>query len=42
MASPKIAADFTRLNELTEQLRETEKKIQDLYAEWETAAAQLL
>ena len=42
MAKPNIASDFEKLNALTKQLRETEKKIQDLYAEWETASAQLL
>ena len=38
MASPKIAADFEKLNALAEHHRDTEKKIQKLYAEWETSA----
>ncbi len=34
MAKPEIAADFAKLNETAENHRETEKKIQELYAEW--------
>ena len=41
MADPKIASDYARLAEVTKNLNETESKIKDLYAEWESAAEQL-
>lgn len=41
MADPKIASDYGRLAEVTKNLTETEAKIKDLYAEWESAAEQL-
>ena len=41
MASPNIAADFEKLNVVAERHRQTEKKIQDLYAEWAAAAEKL-
>ncbi|MBK6722040.1 MAG: ABC-F family ATP-binding cassette domain-containing protein [Acidobacteria bacterium] len=41
MIAPKIASDYARLAEVTNQLSSTESKIKDLYAEWETAAEQL-
>lgn len=41
MSKPDIAADFARLNELTDKLKQTEVELQDLYAEWEAAAGQL-
>lgn len=41
MSKPDIAADFARLNELTDKLKQTEVEVQDLYAEWEAAAGQL-
>jgi ATP-binding cassette subfamily F protein 3 len=41
MSQPEIAADFTRLNELTDKLKQTEEEVQQLYSEWESAADQL-
>ncbi len=41
MSDPATAGDFPKLNELTEQLSRTEARIKELYAEWETADAQL-
>ncbi len=41
MADPKIASDYARLAEVTKTLTQTEAKIKNLYAEWESAAEQL-
>ena len=41
MATPKIAANFEKLNLIAEKHRQTEKKIQELYAEWENAVDSL-
>ncbi len=41
MADPKTASDYARLADVTKELSETEARIKDLYAEWETAAEQL-
>jgi len=41
MAQPAVAADFARLNSVSETHRETEQRIQSLYAEWEAASAEL-
>ncbi len=41
MSVPRIASDYAKLAEVTQKLSETEKRIQNLYAEWENAAAQL-
>lgn len=41
MSKPEIAADFTRLSELTNKLKLTEDEVQKLYSEWESAAEQL-
>jgi len=41
MSQPEIAADFGRLNELTDKLKHTESEVQRLYSEWESAAEQL-
>lgn len=42
MSQPQTAADFTRVNELTEKLKKTETDIQNLYSEWEDAAKKLV
>ncbi len=41
MAKPDIAADFAKLNKISETHRETEQKVQDLYSEWEQISDQL-
>ncbi len=41
MASPTVAADFNALSAVTDELREAETKLADLYREWEDAVAQL-
>lgn len=41
MSKPEMAADFARLSELTQKLSTIEKQIKDIYAEWESIAAQL-
>jgi ATP-binding cassette subfamily F protein 3 len=41
MSEPDIAADFARVNEITEKLKETEADIKNLYSEWEDATARL-
>ena len=41
MASPKIAADFARLNTLAAEHKALETRIQDLYDEWDNASEQL-
>ena len=41
MAKPKIASDFEKLNALAQKHGETEKNIQKLYAEWESASEAL-
>ena len=41
MSEPKIASDYARLAEVTNNLSETETKIKSLYEEWELAATQL-
>ena len=41
IAAPEIAADHAKLNAATEKLQTTEKKIQQLYAEWEDLLEQL-
>lgn len=41
MASPRVASDFGKLNELTEKHRELLSRIQSLYQEWENAAEQI-
>ncbi len=41
MAQPDVTSDFEKLNALSAEHRETETKIQALYAEWENAAGQL-
>ena len=41
MASPAVAADFAKLNAVAEKHRESEKNIQNLYAEWESASKPL-
>ena len=41
MSNPKIAADFSRVNELGASQRELEDKIKSLYSEWDEAANQL-
>jgi ATP-binding cassette subfamily F protein 3 len=41
MASPEVAADFSKLNDVAEKHRDTESKIQKLYAEWEKSADEL-
>ena len=41
MGLPEIAAEFERLNGLAEQQSSVEKRIQELYTEWEQAAEQL-
>ncbi len=40
-ASPEIAADHTKLNEITEEIQATEAKIQNLYREWEDLSEQI-
>lgn len=42
IADPKIGSDYARLADVTRSLSETEARIKDLYAEWETAAEHLL
>ncbi|MGE3467691.1 MAG: ABC-F family ATP-binding cassette domain-containing protein [Pyrinomonadaceae bacterium] len=42
MAAPGVSSDFEKLNVLADQHRVAENRIQDLYAEWESASAQLL
>jgi len=41
MGLPEIAAEFERLNGLAEQQSSVEKRIQELYTEWEQAVEQL-
>ncbi|MFZ1702369.1 MAG: ABC-F family ATP-binding cassette domain-containing protein [Pyrinomonadaceae bacterium] len=41
MAQSDIASNFEKLNAISEEHRETEKRIQELYSEWENAAGQL-
>jgi len=41
MSNPKIAADFSRVNELGASQRELEDKIKSLYSEWDETAKQL-
>jgi ATP-binding cassette subfamily F protein 3 len=41
MSRPHVAADFARLNKLTQQHRELESRIQKLYNEWQEAADKL-
>lgn len=41
MSRPDIAADFTKLNDLTEKSRKLESQIQSLYDEWQAAAEKL-
>lgn len=41
MADPNVAADYTRLSEVTAKLSETEEKIRSLYEDWESATEQL-
>jgi ATP-binding cassette, subfamily F, member 3 len=41
MADPNVAADYTRLSEVTAKLSETEDKIRSLYEDWESASEQL-
>jgi ATP-binding cassette, subfamily F, member 3 len=41
MALPHVAADFPKLNELTQKHRDLELRIQSLYNEWDVVAKQL-
>lgn len=41
ISTPKIAADYARLAELTQKLTETENQIKKLYEEWESHTVQL-
>jgi ATP-binding cassette subfamily F protein 3 len=41
MAKPEVAANFSQLNDLTEQLQELEARIKSLYSEWEQAEQKL-
>ncbi len=41
MSNPKIASDYGKLNEVTESLSSTQKRIQELYGEWESLTEQL-
>jgi ATP-binding cassette subfamily F protein 3 len=41
LSDPKVASDYGRLSEVTDKLTKTEKRIQELYAEWESAAQKL-
>ncbi len=41
MSLPGLSADFAKLQQVTDDIRRTEERIQKLYQEWETAAEQL-
>ena len=41
MSKPEIAANFTRLNDLTEKHRDIESRIQKLYNGWQESADKL-
>lgn len=41
IASPEVAADHAKLNEITEEIQATETKIQNLYQEWENLSEQI-
>ena len=41
VAAPEIAADHAKLNKITEDIRQTETKIQNLYQEWEELSEQI-
>lgn len=41
IASPEIAANHAKLNEITEEIQATETKIQNLYQEWEDLSEQI-
>ena len=41
MSNPKVAADFSRVNEISASQRELEDRIRALYSEWDEAAKQL-
>lgn len=41
MNAPTIAADYTRLAEISRKLTETEARVRSLYEEWESATSQL-
>ena len=41
MSRPEIAGDFPRLSELMEKLKETETRVQELYAQWSDITEQL-
>ncbi len=41
MSAPDIAADYSKLAEVTKKVTETESRIKSLYEEWESAAEQL-
>jgi ATP-binding cassette subfamily F protein 3 len=42
MSLPEVASDFARLNKLTQENIELENRIKELYAEWESAAEELV
>ena len=41
MSNPKIASDYGKLNEVTENLSSSQKRIQALYSEWESLTEKL-
>ena len=41
MSSPKIASDFARVAEISQQIKNTESEVAVLYTEWESLAEQL-
>jgi len=41
MSSPEVAADYTTLQNTGEKIADIEKRIQDLYREWETTNKKL-
>ena len=41
MSRPEIASDFPKLSELTGSLNTAEKRVNELYAEWETITSKL-
>jgi len=41
MSRPEIAADYGRLNEATDNLASAQKRVQELYSEWESLTEQL-